>query len=313
MAIDAHGNSGFFKIGNQYVTLRTLKHFTGGLKGKISQLRLFSCKTGQDMKFICQLERLLGCDVVSSTGSNWDIPPDKQDETGQHWFTDGELTSWEPDNKIAMDITGMLQAPMDEETGWMIPMFLDQGILPMVEPFSDHGFTYNYPFIPGIESEVLEPLPYYPILPVDWVRLEVIDPLNPSIPLASQPALITTSGQIIDPEGAPLLTWDFDLINFTQDSIFIHIRPMRHVPVRTPNFQVDSFFDVVFEIEFNAVSGDTNFDNVINAADRSNTWNFRNAVGYLPWDINLDGVVNAQDRTVTWNNRNTVGPTNTNE
>ena len=46
--------------------------------------------------------------------------------------------------------------------------------------------------------------------------------------------------------------------------------------------------------------------NVVNAGDRSATWNARNQTGYLLEDVDLDGSVNAADRSITWNNRNKI-------
>ena len=54
-------------------------------------------------------------------------------------------------------------------------------------------------------------------------------------------------------------------------------------------------------------SGDASGDNVINALDRSETWNNRNQIGYMPADVDMEGSVNAADRSTTWNNRNKVG------
>ena len=53
--------------------------------------------------------------------------------------------------------------------------------------------------------------------------------------------------------------------------------------------------------------GDSNSDNLVNAADRSVSWNFRNQSGYLSSDNDMDGSTNAADRSICWNNRNKVG------
>ncbi len=54
------------------------------------------------------------------------------------------------------------------------------------------------------------------------------------------------------------------------------------------------------------IAGDASGDGQVNAADRNETWNFRNQVGYLMQDVTLDTQVNAADRNITWNNRNLI-------
>ena len=51
-------------------------------------------------------------------------------------------------------------------------------------------------------------------------------------------------------------------------------------------------------------AGDATSDGSVNAADRADTWNFRNQSGYLLSDVDLSGTCNAADRAITWNNRN---------
>lgn len=54
----------------------------------------------------------------------------------------------------------------------------------------------------------------------------------------------------------------------------------------------------------NAVYDGTTVD-AVDAADRNETWNNRNAVNvYHLSDVNLDGNIDAADRNITWNNRN---------
>ncbi len=54
-------------------------------------------------------------------------------------------------------------------------------------------------------------------------------------------------------------------------------------------------------------SGNLDTNLIIDAGDRSEAWNTRNAVGYRIEDTNLDGVVDATERTITWNHRNKSG------
>ncbi|MFZ1289034.1 MAG: hypothetical protein WAR79_03030 [Melioribacteraceae bacterium] len=52
------------------------------------------------------------------------------------------------------------------------------------------------------------------------------------------------------------------------------------------------------------IAGDADGSGVVDAADRSSTWNNRNVPGYNGSDVDLTGVTDAADRSTTWNNRN---------
>ena len=52
------------------------------------------------------------------------------------------------------------------------------------------------------------------------------------------------------------------------------------------------------------IAGDADGSGVVDAADRSITWNERNQTGYLGSDLNMSGVTEAGDRSKAWNNRN---------
>jgi hypothetical protein len=51
---------------------------------------------------------------------------------------------------------------------------------------------------------------------------------------------------------------------------------------------------------YGAYTADTDGSGVVNATDRSNTWNDRNLSGYYGTDVDLSGVVNASDRSTVW-------------
>jgi hypothetical protein len=54
------------------------------------------------------------------------------------------------------------------------------------------------------------------------------------------------------------------------------------------------------------IPGDADGSGVVDAGDRSATWNQRNLSGYYREDCDLSGVVDAGDRSMTWNSRNAV-------
>ncbi len=104
------------------------------------------------------------------------------------------------------------------------------------------------------------------------------------------------------------------------DNYYVAISHRNHLGIRTQNTVALSYSPLALtdftssstQIYGNILSGtinqiysgDTNSSGVIDASDRSGTWNNRNQVGYLIFDCNLNGTVDAGDRAFTWNNRN---------
>ncbi len=205
----------------------------------------------------------------------------------------------------------ILQTTLDPATQEMIPLLDNQGFLPETEPFTAMGMSlmaYRY--------DSLERY-YFTVKPIDWIVIELRDANDSTLILGALPAVILPDGTIVGANGQPLTFFGIPHGNF-----FVVIRPRNGLALMT-NFAIYLDNDPT-QIDFTSPSlpvygtdsrtpvggkmaitaGDVNFDGVVNAADRSGTWNNRNAVGYLPWDINFDGVVNAADRSGTWNNRN---------
>lgn len=204
-----------------------------------------------------------------------------------------------------------LQIALDPATLEMLPLLDNQELLPETEPFTAMGLSlmaYRYDSLERYK---------FTVKPIDWIVIELRDGNDSTIILGALPAVILPDGTIVGANGKPLTFYDIPHGNF-----FVVIRPRNGLALMT-NFSIFMDHDPT-QIDFSSpslpvygvdsrtlvggkmaiTSGDGNSDGVINAADRSGTWNFRNAVGYLPWDINFDGVVNAADRSQAWNNRN---------
>lgn len=187
-----------------------------------------------------------------------------------------------------------------------------QGILPTQEPMSALGHTFPNHAVTQINWDL------FPILPTDWMVVELRKQGDSTTVEQALPAVVLPDGSVRDPNNQVLTFYGVQPANY-----YVTIRPRNHIGLMTelpffldPTAMTIDFRDPAF-LPFGPDNrlmlsngsmvirgGDGNSDGVVNAADRSGTWNFRNAVGYLPWDINLDGVVNAADRSGTWNNRN---------
>ncbi|MEM7106262.1 MAG: hypothetical protein AAF502_24245 [Bacteroidota bacterium] len=226
-------------------------------------------------------------------------------------------------DQVQMDMSMMMQGPYDISMQGMLALLYQQELLPPVEPYSGFGFT---PVNPGEVAPILEQ-PFMPSLPpgempIDWIYVRVFQaPTASSNELTGKVGLLYGDGSIRNPDGSPF-TIDFPdgvarpdegYINFVHRT---HLQAWTIDPVNflTLGGTVDMTdptvplpTDAIIQVSpgvMTIAGGDGNTDGIIDAADRSGTWNFRNAVGYLPWDINLDGVVDAADRVLPWNNRN---------
>ena len=157
---------------------------------------------------------------------------------------------------------------------------------------------------------------------VDWIKVELRDKTTSSNILQTRSALLQKDGDIVGTDGVSPLFFN----DVAADNYYVAIKHRNHLGVMTNASQVLN--EVPLTLDFSSVatfgtnaqtsvsgklclwSGDVNTDNIINAVDRSETWNIRNQTGYKLQDCNLNGTVDATDRSITWNNRNTTGTVN---
>ena len=134
--------------------------------------------------------------------------------------------------------------------------------------------------------------------------------------------MLQKDGDIVETDGVSPLFFN----DVATDNYYVAIKHRNHLSVMTNVSQILN--ETPLTLDFSSVAtygtnaltnvngklclwaGDVNGDNIINANDRSETWNIRNLTGYLIQDCNLNGTVDATDRSLTWNNRNTTGTVN---
>ena len=151
---------------------------------------------------------------------------------------------------------------------------------------------------------------------VDWIKVELRDKTTPATVLQTRSAILQRDGDIVETDGVSPVFFN----SVVSDNYYVTVSHRNHLGVRSSN--VVNFDFNVTTLDFtntatpiygniltsNAVfqiySGDTDNSGVINATDRSATWNNRNQTGYLNSDCSMNGVVDATDRSLTWNNRN---------
>ncbi len=159
---------------------------------------------------------------------------------------------------------------------------------------------------------------------VDWVLVELRSSANGGDTIGYKSAFLRSDGKIVGDDG----NTEQIIIDVPPASYYIAIRHRNHLaamsnlsvslddnstPPTLYNFTAGSsqFYGTggAKEVEpgiWGMWAGDADADGQVNAADRNETWNFRNQVGYLMQDVDLDGQVNAADRNITWNNRNLI-------
>jgi hypothetical protein len=206
-----------------------------------------------------------------------------------------------------------LQGPFVSDSAGMTSDIFNKGDFPTTEPFSVAGWPLTEGSGDTIDFTQMN------LNPVDWAVIELRDKVDSSTIFSQRPVIIRTDGMVVMPNADSILSFQ----GLIEDQYFITLRTFRHMGVLTqtphsvtrthPQFDftttgITTIMPDIFETDQYGTTfilcGDANQDNVIDASDRSATWNGRNQTGYLFFDVNLDGVCDASDRSITWNNRN---------
>jgi hypothetical protein len=210
-----------------------------------------------------------------------------------------------------------------------------QSLIPATEPYSSlTGFTH----VGGGGGEIIPAVNVATVFGVtgnnaivDWVFVELRDPLNAATVLATRSALIQVDGDVVDVDGTSPVT--FATTNC--GNFFVAIRHRNHFGIRT-NLVVALTNDAATTavVDFTTAApvhgvfgtatarktlttsgaltmyaGDANRDGNVDAADRNLGWRVQtgNAIGggtftylTLTSDFNLSGDVNAADRNLYW-------------
>lgn len=156
---------------------------------------------------------------------------------------------------------------------------------------------------------------------VDSISIEVRDSLSGVASLVRKysPAWLLTNGTIRQFADT---TKSYMEIPTTAGDYYIVVHHRNHLAVMTVTAQtLSSSSAVVYDFttsqaygtdpmkvlaggKFGMIAGDADGSGVVDASDRSASWNLRNQSGYRTEDVDLSGVVDASDRSITWNGRN---------
>ncbi|HVO74518.1 MAG TPA: hypothetical protein VMT35_10885 [Ignavibacteriaceae bacterium] len=183
------------------------------------------------------------------------------------------------------------------------------GYIPLHQPYIISPWNYN-----GSESVTSLPAGI-----VDWILLEIRSGIAASTMVTRKAAFLSSEGMIVDLDGSSSVQFN----SLGNGNYYIIIRHRNHLPVMSSStiyFSQGRAQPYNFTIsqnkaygnnpmtnlgngKFGMICGDTNGDGIIDASDRSYSWNDRLKLGYKNCDITLDGIVDASDRSEIWNNR----------
>ena len=195
-----------------------------------------------------------------------------------------------------------------------------KGLIPLSEPYTALGFNHINSGGEVIDTMVLTVTGDNAI--VDWIFLEVRDPLDSLSVIQTVCGLLQKDGDIVDLDGVSPLV----IPNLGIDDYYLAIRHRNHLPVRSsvklPLSPTNSSYDFTTALSQawdnpSIVSNDAmkdntgvfllhrannNSDNFINIIDyilaKSNSTPNQSNI-YLPYDINLDGNTNIVDFIIT--------------
>gem|GEM_PF-4780330 len=212
-----------------------------------------------------------------------------------------------------------LEGAYESSTGLMRDDLRSQNILNFVEPFTGLGLTHinggggETSFLSTLTTTGNDAI-------VDWVFVELRDPVDPTVILATRSAFLQRDGDVVEHRYG---VGPVEFTNLPDGDYYVAVRSRNHLAVcsvgsltlsQTVVTPLDFTGGVAYGTsamksystgEYALWEGDINADGAINAADRSKAWNNRNTVGsYTQSDSNLDGACTAIERSNIWNNRN---------
>jgi|GEM_PF-6999920 len=204
------------------------------------------------------------------------------------------------------DLTVLLEGPL-EVGATMNTNLTDGGYLPLNQPYNTAPWQYK-----GTQT-----LTTIPSNTTDWVLVSIKSNIHNASAIDTLAALLQSDGKIVDTDGG-LISFDADLSSY--DSVFVAVHHRNHLAIITAiAIPLSNVITIDFRNEViyggpNSTknvsglqvlwTGDASSNGVIDAFDRSKTWNDKNSSGYLNADSDFNNLVDAGDRSKVWNNRN---------
>ncbi len=193
------------------------------------------------------------------------------------------------------------------QNGSMLTALMNNNFVPESQPYTGKPWFYKGSEILGYQSNNI----------VDWILVELRDPLNPDSIIGRRAGLLRSDGKILETDGTLGITFN----NILYGEYYIAIFHRNHLPVISSlplSFSSDNIFydftsslnsafgiDAMAEISpgvFGMYAGNADGNNIIDETDRNDIWYIQNGnVGYLNGDFNLDSGVTIRDINEYWN------------
>lgn len=216
--------------------------------------------------------------------------------------------------RTTVDLAVWLEGPYDPGTGLMWDSIRTLGSIPLTEPYS----AMNFNFVGG-GGETIDPSVLQVTGPnaiVDWIFVDLRDPNDSLVTLASRACLLQRDGDIVDLDGVsdPVFTFLPDGFYYVVLDHRNHLSIMTEMPIylETANPTTIDFRDANIPLfGFNPskvignqnfmYSGDANGDDQVQVIDLVGFWvpNVGGS-GYLKADWNMDGQVQNIDFINFW-------------
>lgn len=127
-----------------------------------------------------------------------------------------------PSNNLKVFLGG----PYNETTGRMSTGLNDSNLIPLTEPYTALGYTLTSGSGTTIQSSVLNPTGDDAI--IDWIVVELRSSTNPSVVVASKPALVEADGDVMSTDGmTPILG------TFTSGTYYVAVKHRNHLAIMT--------------------------------------------------------------------------------
>ncbi len=208
-----------------------------------------------------------------------------------------------------------LEGPYDENTLVQSDELLQNGTIPLEEPYTDLGFNTVNGGGATTSQDILNAAGNDAV--TDWIFVELRDGNDPTSIVATQAALLQKDGDIVNTLGNEVI--NFKCVN--TDAVYVVLRHRNHLGVRSLNsFDIDQtivtdFTSPSFDLlggekmvtlgNVRAMyAGDANNDGQVNPVDKNDYWRTENGQPYnyidSKADFNLDGMVNPVDKNGYW-------------
>ncbi|MBS1939541.1 MAG: hypothetical protein JST38_01505 [Bacteroidetes bacterium] len=129
---------------------------------------------------------------------------------------------------VAVKLTAMLAGPFVQSAGLMASGLNDNGMLPLVEPYTAMGYVHHGNG--GGESTTADVLAVTGAdRVVDWVVVELRNKNNPAVVLATHSALLRRNGTIVDEDGIS----DVEFQGVPADNYYVAVRHRNHLGIMT--------------------------------------------------------------------------------